>query len=188
MHVRKFPLFSFYTIISLWVILFVNFFSCDCAPGPKNYIFEGDEGFTTESTLDEVVTATDNDLALSENDELMAQPSEADIITSASSTNSNTATALNSIDVGGDKKNLASNLLLLQQLQQELQRQQQLKQQQQLPQPQPQAQQFSLDGVIKSVMKMLHVAKLKIDAGARTFRDILLLFDRKKHVNIQPSK
>ncbi len=166
---------------------------------------DGDIGVTTEipSELQDPVTSVEYVLRENNNldegsEDLLTQPSE-NIVASASSVSSATTSA-NSLTgattgSGGTKINTQANLQLLLQLQEQLRRQQQIQklaanslnlvqaqsQQvnsiQQLPQ-----QQFSLDALVKSFVKVFQVAKTKIDQGARTVRDIMAFFDKKKYV------
>lgn len=175
-------------------LLFLIVNNCDGAPQPRNYLFETDDSTTIQPFISESVTSGEFAVMESDNevrDDVVAQPSETDnVIASASSQSSSSSTANALTSSGSEGAKISSqqleSLLMLQKLQQQLQQRQQLQQQQQQNQAQPAQNQFSLDKLLKSVVKMLQVAKTKIDQGARTFRDILLLFDRKKYVNIIP--
>ncbi|CAL8069149.1 unnamed protein product [Orchesella dallaii] len=184
-----------YSKLVILIFFAISIIICEGAPEPK--IFRTDEEIweevTTQPTTEAdsgVTTYPDPEFISLDTedpeDNVIAQPSETDnVIASASSTSSASSNSINR----GTTANQQANLLLLQQLQKELRRQQQLQQlQQQIKsQPQqPQQPQFSLDAMIKSVVKMFQVAKTKIDQSARTFRDFLQLFDRNKYVNIVP--
>lgn len=194
-------MFRAFTCALLWPLLGAILLSAgiSAAPNPRNFLFEDpDMEATTEAAVSEPVTSSeyvlmeDDRADLSGSDNIIAQASEPEeIVASASSTSSSSSTSTaNSV-----KPSISSNqanLLLLQQLQEQLRRQQVLQNKLQQPlqnsiQSQQQQQpQFSLDALVKSFVKVFQVAKVKIDQGARTVRDILQFFDKKKYTNIIP--